>query len=164
MEKKLNDTQEYILSVLNSVIKATNEMNVKCYMQGGTMLGAIRHGGFIPWDDDVDLGIMRNEYEIFLKNVKKYLPGNLELRTYWDESDHHYYFARIVDKRYLIKRMGSAEIRYENVWVDIFPLDGMPSNIFALKVHQFRLALARLMYHLSCIKKSKYKTSWKIGN
>lgn len=97
MEKKLNDTQEYILSVLNSVIKATNEMNVKCYMQGGTMLGAIRHGGFIPWDDDVDLGIMRNEYEIFLKNVKKYLPGNLELRTYWDESDHHYYFARIVD-------------------------------------------------------------------
>lgn len=43
MEKKLNDTQEYILSVLNSVIKATNEMNVKCYMQGGTMLGAIRH-------------------------------------------------------------------------------------------------------------------------
>lgn len=53
--EKLNDTQEYILSVLNSVIKATNEMNVKCYMQGGTMLGAIRHGGFIPWDDDVDL-------------------------------------------------------------------------------------------------------------
>lgn len=157
MEKKLNDTQEYILSVLNSVIKATNEMNVKCYMQGGTMLGAIRHGGFIPWDDDVDLGIMRNEYEIFLKNVKKYLPGNLELRTYWDESDHHYYFARIVDKRYLIKRMGSAEIRYENVWVDIFPLDGMPSNIFALKVHQFRLALARLMYHLSCIKKVNIK-------
>lgn len=157
MEKKLNDTQEYILSVLNSVIKATNEMNVKCYMQGGTMLGAIRHGGFIPWDDDVDLGIMRNEYEIFLKNVKKYLPENLELRTYWDESDHHYYFARIVDKRYLIKRMGSAEIRYENVWVDIFPLDGMPSNIFALKVHQFRLALARLMYHLSCIKKVNIK-------
>lgn len=157
MEKKLNDTQEYILSVLNSVIKATNEMNVKCYMQGGTMLGAIRHGGFIPWDDDVDLGIMRNEYEIFLKNVKKYLPGNLELKTYWDESDHHYYFARIVDKRYLIKRMGSAEIRYENVWVDIFPLDGMPSNIFALKVHQFRLALARLMYHLSCIKKVNIK-------
>lgn len=46
MEKKLNDTQEYILSVLNSVIKATNEMNVKCYMQGGTMLGAIRHLSF----------------------------------------------------------------------------------------------------------------------
>ena len=53
--------------------------------------------------------------------------------------------------------MGSAEIRYENVWVDIFPLDGMPSNMFALKVHQFRLALARLMYHLSCIKKVNIK-------
>lgn len=148
MEKKLNDTQEYILSVLNSVIKATNEMNVKCYMQGGTMLGAIRHGGFIPWDDDVDLGIMRNEYEIFLKNVKKYLPGNLELRTYWDESDHHYYFARIVDKRYLIKRMGSAEIRYENVWVDIFPLDGIINDYSVRNVFNFNQGLKTIILKL----------------
>lgn len=154
---QLSEIQRFILSLLNSVLKAADQMNVKCYMQGGTMLGAIRHGGFIPWDDDIDLGMFRSEYDYFLDNVEKYLPEHLKLRTYWDESDHHYYFARIVDTRYLIKRMGSAETRYENVWVDIFPLDGMPNNKILLKVHQFRLSWARLMYHLSCIKKVNAK-------
>jgi len=155
--ENLSNTQKYILSVLDAVLKATEKMNVKCYMQGGTMLGAIRHGGFIPWDDDADLGIKRKEYEYFLNHVKEYLPEHLELRTYMDESDHHYYFARIVDNRYMIKRMGSAEVRYENVWVDIFPLDGMPNDFILRKVHQFRLSMARLMYHLSCIKKVNKK-------
>ena len=155
--ENLSNTQKYILSVLGVVLKATEKMNVKCYMQGGTMLGAIRHGGFIPWDDDADLGIKRKEYEYFLNHVKEYLPEHLELRTYMDESDHHYYFARIIDNRYMIKRMGSAEVRYENVWVDIFPLDGMPNDFILRKVHQFRLSMARLMYHLSCIKKVNKK-------
>ena len=155
--ENLSDTQKYILSVLDVVLKATEKMNVKCYMQGGTMLGAIRHSGFIPWDDDADLGIKRKEYEYFLDHVKEYLPEHLELRTYMDESDHHYYFARIIDNRYMIKRMGSAEVRYENVWVDIFPLDGMPNDFILRKVHQFRLSMARLMYHLSCIKKVNKK-------
>lgn len=155
--ENLSDTQKYILLVLDVVLKATEKMNVKCYMQGGTMLGAIRHSGFIPWDDDADLGIKRKEYEYFLDHVKEYLPEHLELRTYMDESDHHYYFARIIDNRYMIKRMGSAEVRYENVWVDIFPLDGMPNDFILRKVHQFRLSMARLMYHLSCIKKVNKK-------
>ena len=155
--ENLSNTQKYILSVLGVVLKATEKTNVKCYMQGGTMLGAIRHGGFIPWNDDADLGIKRKEYEYFLNHVKEYLPEHLELRTYMDESDHHYYFARIIDNRYMIKRMGSAEVRYENVWVDIFPLDGMPNDFILRKVHQFRLSMARLMYHLSCIKKVNKK-------
>lgn len=154
---ELSVLQKNILSVLYSVLDIVDEMKLTCYMQGGTMLGAIRHHGFIPWDDDVDIGMMRPDYDFFIANVQKYLPENLELRTYWDESDHHYYFARIVDKRYLVKRMGSAETRYENVWVDIFPLDGMPSSFVALKLHQARLSAARLLYHLSCIKKVNVK-------
>ncbi|MDO4189791.1 MAG: LicD family protein [Lachnospiraceae bacterium] len=156
-DSSLNETQEYILSILKQFLNIAEKMNVKCYMQGGTMLGAIRHKGFIPWDDDVDLGILRDDYEKVIKNIDKYLPENLELRTYWDESDHHYYFSRIVDTRYQIKRMGSAETRYENVWIDIFPLDGMPNKGILLKYHQVRLSFARLFYHLSSIKKVNYK-------
>ena len=62
-KNELNDTQKYILHVLENVLNISEKMNLKCYMQGGTMLGAIRHGGFIPWDDDVDLGMMRDDYE-----------------------------------------------------------------------------------------------------
>ncbi len=128
---ELNDTQKYILSIMEELVDIFRKMEIPYYMQGGTMLGAVRHKGFIPWDDDIDIGVFREDYERLVHEVQNYLPEHLELRTYWDETDHHYYFSRIVDNRYLIKRMGSLEVRYENVWIDIFPLDGMPNGTLA---------------------------------
>lgn len=156
-DNSLNETQEYILQVLREVLKVLDELEIPYFMQGGTMLGAIRHQGFIPWDDDVDLGIIREDYERLLQVVSDKLPENLELRTYWDETDHHYYFARIVDKRYQIRRMGSLEERLENVWVDLFPLDGMPNGALARGWHKFRLLMTRLKFHLSCFEKVNIK-------
>lgn len=153
----LTEIQHYILSTLISVIDILNRLNITYYMQGGTMLGAVRHSGFIPWDDDVDLGIPRTDYERFLKEVERELPDNLELQTYWDKSNHHYYFARIVDIEHSVKRLGSAEVRYENIWVDIFPLDGMPNFTIHRHIHMFKLSWARLLYHLSCIRKVNIK-------
>ena len=118
-EHNLNDTQNYILHLLEEVLRVLDELEIPYYMQGGTMLGAIRHKGFIPWDDDVDLGIPRGDYERLLRLVQERLPENLQLQTYDDETEHHYYFARIVDKRYQIRRMGSLEERLETVEKDI---------------------------------------------
>ncbi len=156
-QEHLNDTQKYILHVLQEVVRVLDELQVPYYMQGGTMLGAIRHKGFIPWDDDVDLGIPRAEYDRLLKQVSARLPEHLELRTYDDETDHHYYFARIVDTRYQIRRMGSLEHRLENIWVDLFPLDGMPNGALARQWHKLRLLATRLKYHLSCFEKVNIK-------
>ncbi len=156
-EHSLNDTQRYILQVLREVLRVLDELDIPYYMQGGTMLGAVRHEGFIPWDDDVDLGIIRQDYERLLTVVSEKLPEHLELRTYQDESDHHYYFARIVDKRYQIRRMGSLEERLENIWVDLFPLDGMPDGALARQWHKFRLLMTRLKFHLSCFEKVNIK-------
>lgn len=154
---RLNETQKYIMQVLHSVIDILDELEIPYYMQGGTMLGAIRHRGFIPWDDDVDLGIPREAYNRLLKEVADKLPENLELRTYEDETDHHYYFARIVDTRYQIRRMGSLEERLENVWVDLFPLDGMPNGGLSRAWHKLSLTVVRLKYHLSCFEKVNIK-------
>ena len=154
---RLNETQSYIMQVLHSVISILDELEIPYYMQGGTMLGAIRHSGFIPWDDDVDLGIPREAYDWLLREVADKLPENLELRTYQDETDHHYYFARIVDTRYQIRRMGSLEERLENVWVDLFPLDGMPNGCLPRVWHKLRLTMVRLKYHLSCFEKVNIK-------
>lgn len=154
---RLNETQKYIMQVLHSVIGILDALEIPYYMQGGTMLGAIRHRGFIPWDDDVDLGIPRDAYDRLLKEVAGKLPENLELRTYEDETDHHYYFARIVDTRYQIRRMGSLEERLENVWVDLFPLDGMPNGGLSRAWHKLSLTVVRLKYHLSCFEKVNIK-------
>ncbi len=157
MASSLNETQGYIMQVLRDVVAILEELEIPYYLQGGTMLGAVRHQGFIPWDDDVDLGIPREAYERLLTQVSQRLPENLELRTYWDETDHHYYFARIVDTRYQIRRMGSLEERRENLWVDLFPLDGMPNGRLSRIWHQFRLSWARLKFHLSCFEKVNIK-------
>lgn len=153
----LNDTQRYILHVLREVTRVLEELKIPYFMQGGTMLGAVRHEGFIPWDDDVDLGIPRADYDRLLTEVSAHLPENLELRTYDDPTDHHYYFARIVDTRYQIRRMGSIEERLENIWVDLFPLDGMPNGLLSRQWHKFRLLMTRLKFHLSCFEKVNIK-------
>lgn len=156
-EHHLNDTQRYILHILREVTRVLEELKIPYFMQGGTMLGAIRHNGFIPWDDDVDLGIPRADYDRLLREVSARLPENLELRTYDDETDHHYYFARIVDTRYQIRRMGSIEERLENIWVDLFPLDGMPNGFVSRQWHKMRLLMTRLKFHLSCFEKVNIK-------
>ena len=154
---RLNDTQKLILSIMEELVKIFDRMGIPYYMQGGTMLGAVRHQGFIPWDDDIDIGVFREDYERLVAEIDDYHPEHLKLRTYWDETDHHYYFSRIVDTRYRIKRMGSMEVRYENVWIDIFPLDGMPNGKIARAWHKVRLLTHRVKYHLASLNKVNVK-------
>ena len=82
-EQHLNDTQRYILHVLREVVRVLDELNISYYMQGGTMLGAIRHGGFIPWDDDVDLLMTRENFEKFRVVYPQECDQRFEL-TYLD--------------------------------------------------------------------------------
>jgi lipopolysaccharide cholinephosphotransferase len=142
---------------MKDIKKYLEENNIEYYILGGTLLGAVRHKGFIPWDDDIDIGIPREQYEKFLSKISDYLPEYLRLDTYKNNQNHHYYFSRIVDLRYSLKRTGSLNERNENVWVDIFPLDGMPNNYFIRKIHMFRLLAARAMYHIATFDKVNLK-------
>lgn len=152
-EKKLSTIQSHIMDMIPVVIDICEKENIRYYMIGGTLLGAVRHKGFIPWDDDIDIGMERNDYEKFLKICEKHLPDHMKLRTYWDDSYHHFYWARIVDTRYHIKRMGSVTERQEELWIDILPLDGMPSGKAAFTLHKWKLQISRLVYHISCFDK-----------
>ena len=145
-----SEVQNYIWSITGYILKCLNENHIQYYMLGGTLLGAIRHQGFIPWDDDIDLGIPRKQYELFLKKIPAYLPDYMRLDTYKNNKNHHYYFSRIVDSRHALKRMGSEKEREECVWVDIFPLDGMPRNNLVRYLHMTKLMYARLRYHVAC--------------
>lgn len=151
--KKMTEVQVYMLDIMKQLVSIFDDNKIKYYMIGGTLLGAIRHKGYIPWDDDIDLAIPRDDYDRFLEIAKDILPNGLTLRTYYDDSYHHYYFARVVDTRYRILRQGSLKEREEELWIDLFPLDGLPRNPILEKIHKARLLRLKLLYHFATFDK-----------
>lgn len=139
------------LEVLKEIVRICENENIHYYLMGGTFLGAVRHKGFIPWDDDIDIGMPRDDYERFLEIVQiKINKEEYELQTYKNNKEYNYYPARIIDKRIKILNESAKNKQIVYAWVDIFPLDGMPSNVIISKIHQFRLLFRRAMSKFAC--------------
>lgn len=141
--------QEIELNILDEIDRLCKEYGIIYFASGGTFLGAVRHKGFIPWDNDIDLGMFRDEYERFIQVAEEHLNGQFEIHTYRNNKSHHYYMAHVVDKRYSVKRLGSKDQRIENVWVDIFPYDALPNNPIRRCIHYSYLTFCRAMFHLA---------------
>ena len=141
--------QDVELGILKEIDRICKENNIKFFSSGGTFLGSVRHKGFIPWDNDVDIGMYRDEYEKFIEIAPKKINEPYEVHTYRNCESHHYYMAHVVDTRYAVRRIGSIDQRVENIWVDVFPYDGFPNNPFVRNLHYIRLDFCRFMFHLA---------------
>lgn len=148
----MNDTIELLqsleLDMVKELVRICDKHGLNYFMAGGTFLGAIRHQGFIPWDDDVDMGMYRDDYDKFLKIAETELSYPYKIQTYKNTNSHHYYFSHIIDMRYKVKRLGSLDQREEYVWIDIFPYDGLP-NGFLGNMFYLRLLFCRFCYHMA---------------
>ncbi len=122
--QQLKKLQQIELKMLEVFIKICDEEKLHYYLLGGTLLGAVRHKGFIPWDDDIDVGMPRVDYERFLLCASKYLPKEYFLQTYKTDKEYPYPFAKIRDNRTLYKERLLSKLKINHgVWIDIFPLD-----------------------------------------
>ena len=127
-----------ILEIVKAIDAVCKEHNLRYYLWAGTMLGAVRHGGFIPWDDDLDIAMPRNDYDLLMQHCNEWLPEYLEVVSY--ETDPQNYplpFAKVQDARTtLIERM---HLRYVGgIYLDVFPLDGQPQSRIAQQIHFMR--------------------------
>lgn len=139
--------QEKLKNILLVVDKVCKEHNLRYYLIAGTMLGAVRHQGFIPWDDDADIAMPRKDYETFLANAHKWLPAQYELVSKDTNARYPYPFARVQDKEttYIMRRQFPF---LGGIPIDVFPLDGMTSNPFKRKIHYFKYhALSKMLYY-----------------
>ena len=145
---------EVDINIVNEVINICDKYSLKYYMLGGTMLGAIRHKGFIPWDDDIDLGMPRKDYEKFLEVAPNELSQNLKLVNYKKDTKYQYYITRILDIETKVEeeRIGN-DSKYTNASIDIFPIDGTPNNFILRKIYFFRVLYHRALMSL-CYKDS----------
>lgn len=146
----LRELQLAELNILKQVIKICDDNNITYYALGGTLLGAVRHKGFIPWDDDIDIGIPRPDYERFLQIAEAELKAPLSIVTLANgRGEYAYYYPRIINKDIrLIRRQSEKEVVI-NAWIDIFPLDGAPAEQNEVNSWFERIAKAKWLFQFS---------------
>ncbi len=143
----LNEIQSVSLDILTKVHSFCKENGIKYSLAYGSLIGAIRHNGFIPWDDDVDIIMPRQDYERFKESFN--CPGLGLLSE--DDPNSYVCFSRVYDYSRTFNKttLPFAHNYYGGVWIDIFAADGVPDNFSefqALVARQTALSLDQLYY------------------
>ncbi len=118
--KKLQAVQK---EILDEIVRICNKHDITVFLSGGTLLGAVRHKGFIPWDDDLDVCMFREDYDKFVNIVKAELADKYTYIDYNVEKDYAMCFAKIIkNNTVLLERNANPKVR-NGIYVDVFPLD-----------------------------------------
>lgn len=154
--------KEKLREMLDIFTAYCDEHHIRYFLSGGTLLGAVRHKGFIPWDDDVDINIPRPDieklYEISRGRIGDYRfvkPGE---NRYAINSQ----FYRLFNESYIIEEISGTAVniskKYYPIGIDVFPIDGFPDNIHITKLYCKKLVFLRKMLGVSSYNKPIGKT------
>ncbi len=125
-KKELTELHNVELNILKEFIKVCQKLNLRYYLVGGTAIGCVRHQGFIPWDDDIDVAMPRKDYEIFLAKAQKLLPKYLFVQTIKTEKNYYNLFAKIRNSNTTFIEENDTNLNInKGIFIDVFPLDGM---------------------------------------
>lgn len=117
------------LDMLEEVDKICKKNNINYFLAGGTLIGAVRHKGYIPWDDDIDIVMMREGYNKFLKIAEKELNGKYFLQYYKTEKKYNRGHAQIRNSETTAIINGDKHNNFnKGIFIDIFPLDNIPDD------------------------------------
>lgn len=148
----LSDIQQCSLDLALELKNICEQNNLKYFISGGTVLGSVRHSGFIPWDDDIDFAMPRSDYEKLKTIIKNNKSSRYWLVTYENNQEYNEPNMKFVDKDTLLLDETTLIPQKVNVWVDIFPLDGLPSNEKKRQRYFKKLLFLRMIYQFSNIK------------
>lgn len=146
-DKNVAAAQKVMLEILKEIHKVCVKNNITYWLDAGTLLGAVRHKGFIPWDDDCDISMPRTDYEKFIEIAQSELPNNMFLQTKKTDPESNFRFAKV--RKLGTKLIESGETGDENychgIFVDIFPYDN----------YRYKWFVSLLNWHISFREKRK---------
>lgn len=155
----MNQLQEAELEILKKFVGICEKLKLDYYLVCGTALGAVKYGGFIPWDDDVDVALPREDYRIFCEKAQQLLPKGLFLQNYKTDEKYPCVFAKIRNSEttYIEKTCAKIPMNH-GVYIDVFPLDGYPEDVKAQK----KLEKKKMFYKLQLSSVYESDCSFKI--
>lgn len=153
--KELKKLQSLELKIAKEIKRVCENNNIHYFLIGGTLLGAIRHNGFIPWDDDIDIGMKREDYESFLQVCKNDLGNEFFLQTYKTDRAYGQFFAKVrLKETQFIEKSAEKTSAHNGIYVDIFPFDFTDEDAFIRSKYISRINLLTNLYRF----KKGYKT------
>lgn len=148
MEHTLSLLQQKQLEVLREFVRVCELLSLRYYLVAGTMLGAVRHHGFIPWDDDIDVAMPRKDYELFLKEAPSCLDNQFELAD--NSNPQHLWMTAILSNKKKEFVLNNAANKVNTgAWIDILMIDGAPKPGLKRECHYIAYKFYRMLFQLS---------------
>lgn len=151
-----------ILAILDAFHNVCVREGLGYYLVDGTLLGAVRHKGFIPWDDDLDIAMPRDDYEKLILHAREWLPAPLEFVCQELDPAYPLQFGKIQDSSTtLIERPHLFYLG--GIYIDVFPIDGAPDSGFLRRMHNARYQFLRKALYFACrdpYRHGKGPSSW----
>ena len=158
-DKMLRELQMVELEMLKEVDRICRENDINYSLDSGTLLGAVRHKGFIPWDDDADIVMLREEYERFYKACQTQLDTNrFFLQEYRTDKHYRWGYSKMRRNNTIFERYGQENLKWnKGMFIDIFVYDNVPDGFVIRRLHLFLCFIIRkILYSVIGRDNAKY--------
>ncbi len=158
-EISLNEKKSIMLSMMTELHDFCEENKITYFLTGGSLLGAIRHNGYIPWDDDIDICLPRKDYDRLISTFASF-SGNVSIRSIANTKGYMWPMAKAVDNRTLLIE-SKREVKGMGVYIDIFPLDNLPDDYELAKKYTKKVCRVKKAITLKYLRLRKGRSPFK---
>lgn len=130
LDRELAKIHSLELLIAREIKRICEKNDIKYFLTAGTLLGAVRHGGFIPWDDDMDIGMLRADYDRFVEVCKTQLGDEFFLQTWQTDPKYPFSYAKVrLNGTHMVEDFSAEGTGHDGLFVDVFPFDNAPDDI-----------------------------------